>query len=256
MRAEDWISLSPSSISVIADCGRCGWRHFRGVQRPRGIFPSLPGGIDLVVKRELDKHRGRGEWPPLFRDLKLPGKPVPESPRKRLRFEDAALKIRLVGLLDDACEVEGQVGPLDIKTRASRANEVHEAYRRQMTLYHLLLAANGWKPTGIALLIYLFPVEGGADGGICFGTDLKEVKTREDEARKILKTCAEVLRGPMPAPSSGCEWCGWADDVAALEKDPSQVKGRHDHDAGENLEGAWVETSRAGRRSRGAASAR
>lgn len=218
MHSGEWIQLSPSSINVVEDCPRCGWRQFRGVPRPRGIFPSLPGGIDLIVKRELDKHRERGEWPPLLKDQKLPGKPLLRPPRSKLAYADPALKVRLVGFLDDAYEVDGRVGPLDFKTRGSKPEDVHPAYQRQMTLYHLLLAANGWTPTGMAVLVYLFPVEGHVDGGIPFDVDVKEVKTDEGKARSPITSAAKIVRGPMPPPSPDCEFCKSIENVARLER--------------------------------------
>jgi hypothetical protein len=214
---DGWLSLSPSSINVIADCGRCGWRAMRGVPRPRGIFPSLPSGIDLVMKHELDRHRGQGEWPPLLRSQNVPGKPLPRPPRTKLAFEDAGNKIRLVGMLDDAFELDGRVGPLDFKTRGSKADEPHPAYVRQMNLYQVLLRANGWTPADFAVLLYLFPTPGAVEGGIPFGVDAKRIDTSEAEGLRVLLKAAAVVRGPMPSPSSKCEYCRWLKSANHME---------------------------------------
>ncbi len=59
------IRLSPSKLNILTDCPRCFWdQEVRGVKRPRGPFPSLPGGIDRVVKDHCDAHRSAGTLPP------------------------------------------------------------------------------------------------------------------------------------------------------------------------------------------------
>jgi hypothetical protein len=214
---DGWLTLSPSSINVVADCGLCGWRATRGVPRPRGIFPSLPGGIDVVLKGELDRHREEGEWPPLLKSSNVPGKPLPRPPRSKLSYEDPAQKVRLVGLLDDAFEVDGRVGPLDLKTRGSRPDGAHPAYQRQMQCYRLLLGTNGWTPADFALLVYLFPTPGAVEGGIPFGVDVKRIETSEVEALRILAKAAAIVRGPMPLSSATCEYCKWLTSANRME---------------------------------------
>jgi len=43
--------FSPSSLSLLKDCPRCFWLRFnRKINRPDSIFPSLPGGMDIMKK--------------------------------------------------------------------------------------------------------------------------------------------------------------------------------------------------------------
>jgi len=59
------VTLSPSSLHLLDDCPRCFWLHFnKGIKRPEAVFPSLPAGMDKVLKRHFDKHREDGEVPP------------------------------------------------------------------------------------------------------------------------------------------------------------------------------------------------
>ena len=49
--------LSPSSLSLLSDCPRCFWLQLnKGVKRPEGIFPSLPSGIDRILKDHFDRY--------------------------------------------------------------------------------------------------------------------------------------------------------------------------------------------------------
>jgi len=53
------IKLSPSKLNLFLDCPLCFWLEVnKGVKRPAGVFPSLPGGMDLVLKKYYDRFRG------------------------------------------------------------------------------------------------------------------------------------------------------------------------------------------------------
>src|SRR3989344_1807319 len=59
------IRLSPSSLNVFLECPKCFWSDLaKGAGRPRGIFPSLPGGMDGLIKKYFDKYRALGKLPP------------------------------------------------------------------------------------------------------------------------------------------------------------------------------------------------
>ncbi|MEK6875437.1 MAG: hypothetical protein AABX30_02030 [Nanoarchaeota archaeon] len=46
----------PSSLSLMKECPRCFWLAQHNVwQRPAGIFPSLPSGMDAILKKHFDK---------------------------------------------------------------------------------------------------------------------------------------------------------------------------------------------------------
>ena len=57
--------LSPSSLSVLKECPRCFWLQVnKKIRRPIGAFPSLPGGMDRILKTHFDSFRSREELPP------------------------------------------------------------------------------------------------------------------------------------------------------------------------------------------------
>ena len=50
------IVLSPSALNLFLECAKCFWlEKNRGIHRPAGAFPSLPGGMDAVLKKYFDK---------------------------------------------------------------------------------------------------------------------------------------------------------------------------------------------------------
>ncbi len=57
--------LSPSSLNLYQECGRCFWLHQHGVwKRPSGPFPQLPNGMDKVLKEHFDRFMRKGQLPP------------------------------------------------------------------------------------------------------------------------------------------------------------------------------------------------
>jgi len=57
--------LSPSALNLMKECPRCFWLAQHKVwKRPAGIFPSLPSGMDKILKIHFDKFRDKGQLPP------------------------------------------------------------------------------------------------------------------------------------------------------------------------------------------------
>ena len=57
--------LSPSALNLMKDCPRCFWLTKHKVwKRPSGIFPSLPSGMDRILKEHFDKFKNKGLLPP------------------------------------------------------------------------------------------------------------------------------------------------------------------------------------------------
>lgn len=49
--------FSPSKLNLVKDCPRCFWLEYnKKFRRPRGIFPSLPSGMDQILKHHFDEY--------------------------------------------------------------------------------------------------------------------------------------------------------------------------------------------------------
>src|SRR3989344_4631467 len=67
--ASQTFKLSPSAISLMNECHRCFWlTQHKKWKRPEGPFPSLPAGMDKVLKTHFDKFMNKGELPPEIRE--------------------------------------------------------------------------------------------------------------------------------------------------------------------------------------------
>src|SRR3989344_1041789 len=161
------IRLSPSTLNVFLECPKCFWLgQAKEIHRPRGIFPSLPGGMDLLIKKYFDKYRNVGKLPPelvgkvggvqLFADQELLSKW--RSWRSALIHEDPESGATISGMLDDLGVDNGFYVPLDYKTRGFDVKAGGEAfYQNQLDSYGLLLRENGLKTADHAYLIYYIP---------------------------------------------------------------------------------------------------
>ena len=115
------VSLSPTALGTFKNCPRCFWlEKTKNIKRPRGIFPSLPGGMDAVIKTYFDKFREGGTLPPEIADH-VEGQLVPDQAlldkwrnwRVGLSYEAKGLGVTLSGGLDECLISNGFYMPLD-----------------------------------------------------------------------------------------------------------------------------------------------
>lgn len=225
------LRLSPSTLNVFLECKKCFWlAQVKDIHRPRGIFPSLPGGMDLLIKKYFDRYRELGKLPPEL-EGKLDGVELFPDPellnkwrnwRSALMYKDPETGAVLSGMLDDLGVQKSGKGelfdgaryvPLDYKTRGFDVKEGGEFfYKNQMNCYGLLLRENGMKPAGHAYLLYYIPKDVSEKGMTRFEVVPKRLEINPDEALKVLRDAVELLKSPMPATHSECEYCAWGND--------------------------------------------
>src|SRR4030067_161384 len=145
------MNLSASSLGTFESCPRCFWyEKNRKNPRPRGLFPSLPGGIDRVLKEWANGLRACTGIVPTLETDKGPHKLFEDSVkvakwqnwRSGLKWPDGKGNF-LIGALDDVLTNEaGKFVPLDWKTKGSETNQddVEKYYQRQLDCYSLVLS--------------------------------------------------------------------------------------------------------------------
>ena len=205
--------LSASTLKLFQECPRCFWLHInKKIERPRGPFPSLPSGIDRVLKGYFDGYRQQKVLPPLIRG-KVEG--TLSSSALTLGFNDAEANARLWGKLDDCVVLSDQrLAPLDHKTRASAPNDLSYTqmyYQFQMDVYTLLLERNGHRTSRTAYVVYYFPVDGALHNGFPFDVAVHVIDTNPDHAYRIFAEACRCLLGSLPHPGAQCEFCRWAE---------------------------------------------
>lgn len=214
----DTIRLSPSTLNLFAECSRCFWlRINKKIHRPSGPFPSLPGGMDNVLKTYYDKYRLVGKLPPEI-DGKVEGKLYPNLAkmnkwrnwRTGLEYMDTKRNAKLVGALDDLLQIGSRYAPLDYKTRGSAINEIsHTYYQLQLDLYALLLKENNLAPASFGYLVFYSP-EKVAHGAITrFKAEPVKVSTSPESGRTVFEKAVELLKKNVPPHHSNCDYGIW-----------------------------------------------
>ena len=215
------ISLSPSKLGIYRECTRCFYdANVLKIDRPRGIFPSLPGGVDRVMKTVVDQYRGglppslqHGITGVLWGSVEQINKLRNwRSGLKALIVTSSGRRVNLIGALDDLIqESDGTYSPYDVKTKGDvPKDDGAQYYGRQLDCYALLLAKNGMKPSGKAYLDYHYPV-GLTGESMTWGHQLYTLTADPDRAVKLIEEAVAVLIGDRPAVNPSCEYCKFAE---------------------------------------------
>lgn len=197
------------------DCERCFWlKIVKKVDRPNGPFPSLPGGIDAVMKKHFDAYRSKGLPPELvgkvdgklFDDIEL----IDKWRNWRTGLSVVDNNIKLVAAFDDLLVNDGKFIPFDVKTKGWKPKvDAKDHYQHQMDIYAYVLLRNGYEISDHAYLAFYYPDIANGDGSIQFMTDVVKVDIKLDHAVQMLKDAAKVIEGREPKAADKCEFCGW-----------------------------------------------
>ena len=218
--------FSPSSLSLLKDCPRCFWLKFnKDIKRPEGIFPSLPSGMDKILKIHFDSFMRKGELPPELKELKDVKLfddeellKVWRSNFKGIPWEDKEGNV-FRGAIDNILKKGNKLIVLDYKTRGYPLKEdTHEHYQNQMDIYNLLLRKNNYKTEDYAYLLFYHPDKVNENGDVVFNTDLIKMKISIENAENIFKNALEVLKDKIPEASEECEYCRWNAENQKLQQ--------------------------------------
>ena len=208
--------LSPSTLNLMSECPRCFWLAQHDVwARPSGPFPSLPSGMDSILKKHFDKFMEKGQLPPeLCNNKECSGMKLFDdaeklkewrNARKGLWFEDKEGNI-LHGGIDNLLVKGKKFVVLDYKTRGFPVKEdTAEHYQLQLDVYAFLLEKMGHDVEDYAFLLFYYPKEVAETGEVIFDTNLVKMKVNPKNAEKTFKDAIKMLEGECPKET--CDWC-------------------------------------------------
>lgn len=233
------IKLSPSTLNLFLECPRCFWSDkARNIKRPRGIFPSLPGGMDRAIKGHFDGFRARKVLPSELGSKDFDGIKLFENQAQLDRWRNwkTGLEYRdsdgsiLSGALDDLLVKDSQHIPFDYKTKGSITTEADAVkyYQNQLDCYALLLHENRMPTAGYAFLLYYSPKNVREEGNVLFELQALKIATDHERARATFRKAVALLSGPVPATNGQCEYCTWLEKFKnrkLLDDEQNQRKG-------------------------------
>jgi hypothetical protein len=187
------------------------------IKRPAGIFPSLPSGMDAILKSHFDRFRDQNRLPPelseLNQDLNLFKNPelmrIWRNNFQGIKWTDKKGNI-FRGAVDNILQKGKKLIVLDYKTRGFPLKpDTAEHYRDQLNIYNLLLRRNGYQTEDYAYLIFYYPKEVTETGEVIFDTELVRMDVSINDAESLFRDALKCLEGEMPAAGEECEWCRW-----------------------------------------------
>ncbi|MCG2826060.1 MAG: PD-(D/E)XK nuclease family protein [Thermoplasmatales archaeon] len=212
--------FSPSSLSLLKDCPRCFYLRFnKGIKRPDTIFPSLPSGMDKILKAHFDSFVGKEKLPPELKDMNdevtlFDNAGLLEVWRnnfKGIQWTDEKGNL-FRGAVDNILQKGKNLIVLDYKTRGYPLKEdTAKYYQDQVDIYTFLLRKNGYETEDYAYLLFYHPDRVNENGDFVFHTDLVRMEISIKNAERIFNEAVKVLEGDMPEPSDNCQFCGWVD---------------------------------------------
>ena len=204
---------------MLLECPRCLWLQVNeNIKRPRGIFPSLPDGMDNVFKKYFDEYRKRGEMPPeidgkvdgaLFSDMRqLNSWRDFNFGRGGIVAQIPEYDMTLSGAIDDLVVApDGRFVPFDFKTRGYPVKaDTHEHYRTQLDLYGLLFERNGMESAGYGYLLFFWP-QAYEMGQASFKTELIKMDVSPSRGLSMLERVRKIATGEKPPISASCDYC-------------------------------------------------
>ncbi len=208
--------LSPSSINLMIECKRCFWLDKHKVwKRPSGAFPSLPSGMDRILKQHFDKFMKKGLLPPELcnhdhcKNLKLfNNEDLLKDWRNNLRgirWTDEQGNI-LFGAVDNILVNGKKLIVLDYKTRGFAMKEdTADHYQNQLDIYNFLLRKNNFETEDFAFLLFYIPKEVMETGDVIFDKELVKRKIDVKNAEKLFNEAIGLLNEDCP--KDNCKWC-------------------------------------------------
>lgn len=209
------MNLSSSSLGLFSDCAMCFYLEKKlKISRPRGIFSSLPNGVDRVMKEWandlaeipfLETDKGKHT---LFADRALLKKW--QNWRSGLKWADGKGNF-LIGALDEVLmNSRNAYVPTDWKTRGSAANQegVEKYYSRQVDCYALLLSTVG-AVADYGFILSGFPTEFD-EGRAAFEFQTFCLSADPARAKELFARALSCLESDITPPAgTECDYCNF-----------------------------------------------
>jgi len=210
--------LSPSALSIFKDCPKCFWMEKNlWLKRPRGIFPSLPSGMDLHIKDYFNEYRKKKVLPPELENSGITRLYEDSETIERWRdWKSTNLVYKtkegntLSGALDECVMTDDEYSPLDYKTRGGGMTyNPAKYYQTQLDTYGLMLHSVGLKVGRYGYLLYYWPINVKKNGAVKFKVTLYKIELNIDNAKQLFENAIKCLKGTCPEPDGNCEYCGF-----------------------------------------------
>ena len=220
--------LSRSKIQLFLDCPRCFYLDRRlGVAPPRGFPFNINDAVDVLMKKEYDAYREKGEPHPLAREAGLSLVPFRHdkldqwrNPFEGVRHHHTESNFIVFGGVDDVwTDADGMLYVVDYKA-TSKDEEVtidaawQRSYKNQIEIYQWLFRHNGFTVSDTGYFVYANGIRTEPSFGdtLCFRTKLIPYTGSDAWIDETLMRARETLCGDtIPPDGKFCDFCPYRD---------------------------------------------
>lgn len=222
-------------------CSRCFYLDRRlGISRPSMPSFSLNNAVDLLLKKEFDQLRKKGEAHQLMKKYKIDAVPFqnPEMDRWRENFKGKEYHERennfiVVGAIDDIWQnTRGELMIVDYKATSTERtitleDEYKGAYKRQMEIYQWIFRNSGYKVSRTGYFVFANAGKGkpSFDGLLEFELS---VIPYTGETSWILPTLGKIrellTQDTIPDFNFGCDHCKFVREQTKKPKAKEEIK--------------------------------
>ncbi len=205
--------LSPSALHLLDECPRCFWlTQHKLWKRPIGIFPSLPNGMDRILKEYFDLYKDKHLIPAELKecgDIKLfddrQQLNIWQNNFKGISYTNPQGNI-LKGAVDYVLIKNKKLIVIDFKTRGFPLKEnTKDYYQNQLNIYNYLLRKNNYETEDYAYLLFYVTKEIKETGEITFDKELIKMPINIKNAEKVWNSALNLLNNNCP--EERCDWC-------------------------------------------------
>ena len=219
------IKISRSKIDLFLECPRCFYLDVvKKVKRPPGFPFNLNNAVDMLLKKEFDRHREAGTKHPIQIEFGIDAIPANHPMMDKWRqsmyhgviYQDTDKNLHLYGGIDDLwINGQGEYHVVDYKATAKDKpiTELAEwtiGYKRQMEVYQWLLRKNGLKVSNTAYFVYCTGdnTADAFDNKIAFHSHIIPYEGDDSWIEQVILDLHSCLQSPtIPNKSDSCAYC-------------------------------------------------
>ena len=221
------IKISRSKIDLFLECPRCFYLDVvKKIKRPPGFPFNLNNAVDMLLKKEFDRHRDAGTKHPIQIEFGIDAIPANHPMMDKWRqsmqhgvvYQDLEKDLHLYGGIDDLwINGDGEYHIVDYKATAKDKpiTELAEwtiGYKRQMEIYQWLLRKNGLKVSNTAYFVYCTGdnTADTFDNKIEFHSHIIPYEGDGSWIENVITDLHSCLQSPtIPEKSDTCLYCGF-----------------------------------------------
>ncbi|MBI2066817.1 MAG: PD-(D/E)XK nuclease family protein [Deltaproteobacteria bacterium] len=218
--------LSRSRLESFIQCPRCFYLDRRlGIDKPSMPGFTLNMAVDVLLKKEFDVYRAKGEPHPLMKENGVDAVPFRHKDLdiwrenfKGLEYHHKPANLIISGAIDDVwVQPDGKLIVVDYKATSkdgevSLDDEWKDSYKRQVEIYQWIMRGMGFDVSDTGYFVYANGRRDldGFNGTLCFHIQLiKHVGDNSWVEKAVRNACACLKSETLPSSSEACEFCAY-----------------------------------------------